>query len=121
MQCEIDKELREVELILIDHWTRSADPVVFKITHQFRENTDVFSQVEIANEQIALQQESARTLGLLSPNRIVKALIAFANFTAEREIPVPSRVEWYVFERIPEIFTTCEIVQVTEIVIVSGI
>jgi hypothetical protein len=49
----------------------------------------------------------------------VKALITFADFTAEREIPVPSRVEWYVFQGIPEIFTTCGIVQVTEIVIVS--
>src|ERR1700693_5328548 len=107
MQFEIDKELREVELILIDHWTRSADPVVFPITHQFREKTDVFSQVQIAKEQIALQQESARTLGLLSPKRIAKALIAFADFTAEREIPVPSRVEWYVFERIPKIITAC--------------
>jgi len=68
-----------------------------------------------------LQQESAGTLGLLSPRRIVKALIAFANFTAEREIPVPWRFEWDVFERIPEIFTTCRIVQVTEIVIVSDI
>jgi hypothetical protein len=57
--------------------------------------------VEIAKQQIALQQESAATLGWLSPKRIVKALIAFADFTAEREIPVPSRVEWYVFERIP--------------------
>jgi hypothetical protein len=75
--------------------------------------------VEIAKEQITLQQKSAGTLGLLSPERIVKALIAFADFTAEREIPVPSRVEWYVFERIPEIFMTCGIVQVTEIVIVS--
>src|SRR6202158_1617038 len=119
MQFEIDKELREVELILIDHWTRSADPVVFKITHQYRENTDVVSQVEIAKQQIALQQESARTLGLLSPKRIVKALIAFADFTAEREIPVPSRVEWYVFERIPEILSACGIAQVAEIVIVS--
>src|SRR5580700_10066871 len=121
MQFEIDKELGEIELILIDHWTRSADPVVFPITHQFRENTDVFSQVEIAKEQIALQQKSARALGLLSPKRIVKALIAFADFTAERKIPISSRVEWYVFERIPEIFTTCRIVQVTEIVIVSDI
>jgi hypothetical protein len=51
----------------------------------------------------------------------VKALIAFADFTAERKIPIPSRVEWYVFEPIPEIFTTCGIVQVTEIVIVSDI
>ncbi len=75
--------------------------------------------MEIAKQQIALQQKSAATLGWLSPKRIVKALIAFANFTAEREIPVPSRVEWYVFERIPEIFPTCGIVQVTEIVIVS--
>src|SRR5271169_6541525 len=103
MQFEIDKELREVELILIDHWTRSADPVVFKIAHQFRENADVFPQVEIAKEQIALQQKSAGTLGLLSPKRIVKALIAFADFTAEREIPISPRVEWYVLERIPEI------------------
>src|SRR5713226_2616406 len=121
MQGEIDKELREVELILIDHWTRSADPVVFPIAHQLRENAYIFSQVEIAKEQIALQQESAGTLGLLSPKRIVKALIAFADFTPQREIPVPSRVEWYVFERIPEIFATCGIVQVTEIVIVSSI
>jgi len=121
MQFEIDKELREVELILIDHWTRSADPVVFPIAHQFRENPNVFSQAQIAKEQIALQQISAGTLGLLSPKRIVKALIAFANFTAEREIPVPSRVEWYVFERIPEIIAACGIAQVTEIVIVSGI
>ena len=58
---------------------------------------------------------------MLSPKRIVKALIAFADFPAERKIPIPSRVEWYVFERIPEIFTTCGIVQVTEIVIVSDI
>ena len=121
MQFEIDKELREVELILIDHWARSADPVVFPIAHQFRENTYVFSQVEIAKEEIALQQVSAATLGLLSPKRIVKALIAFADFTAERKIPVPSRVEWYIFERIPEIITACGIAQVTEIVIVSGI
>src|SRR5712672_574185 len=110
MQREIDKELREIELILIDGRARSADSGVFPLAHQFRENPYVFSQVEIANQQIALQQESAGTLGLLSPRRIVKALIAFANFTAEREIPVPSRVEWYVFERIPEIFTTCRIV-----------
>ena len=75
--------------------------------------------MEIANEEIALQQVPAATLGLLSPKRIVKALIAFADFAAEREIPVASRVEWYVFERIPEIFMTCGIVQVTEIVIVS--
>ena len=121
MQFEIDKELREIELILIDHWSRSADPVVFKIAHQFRENSYVLSQVEIAKEQIALQQKSAATLGLLSPKRIVKALIAFANFTAERKVPVSSRVEWYVFERVPEIFATCGIVQVAEIVIVSDI
>src|SRR5260370_18255445 len=105
MQCEIDKELREVELILIDHWTRSPDSAVFPIAHQFRENPYVFSQVEIAKEQIALQQVSAGPLGLLSPKRIVKALIAFADFTAQREIPVPSPVEWHVFERIPEIIT----------------
>src|ERR1700731_2057900 len=121
MQREIDKELREVELILIDHWARSADSVVFPIAHQFRENPYVFSQVEIANEEIACQQVSAATLGLLSPKRIVKALIAFADFTAERKIPVPSRVEWYVFERIPEIITACGIAQVAEIVIVSDI
>src|ERR1700732_5526508 len=121
MQCEIDKELSEVELILIDHWTRSADSGVFPIAHQFRENPYVFSQVEIAKEQIALQQKSAGTLGLLSPKRIVKALIAFADFTAKREIPVPSRVEWSVFERIPEIIAACGIAQVTEIVIVSRI
>src|SRR6266481_7133824 len=121
MQCEIDKELREVELILIYHWTRSADSGVFPIAHQFRENPYVFSQVEIANQQIALQQESALTLGLLTPNRIVKALIAFANFAAKQEIPVPSRVEWYVFERIPKIITACGIAQVAEIVIVSDI
>src|SRR5208283_4344060 len=121
MHCEIDKELREIELILIDLWAWSADPVVFPIAHQLRENTYVFSQAEIAKEQIALQQVSAATLGLLSPKRIVKALIAFADFTAERKIPVPSRVEWYVFERIPEIITTCRIAEVTEIVIVSRI
>src|SRR5229473_5360564 len=121
MQCEIDKELREVELILIDHWTRSADSGVFPIAHQFRENAYVFSQVKIANQQIALQQESAGALGLLSPKRIVKALIAFADFTAQREIPVPLRVERYVFERIPEIIAASGIAQVTEIVIVSGI
>ena len=119
MQFEIDEELGEIELILIDHWTRSADSGVFPIAHQFRENPYVFSQVEIAKQEIAVQQVSARTLGLLSPKRIVKALITFADFTAEREIPVPSRVEWYVFQGIPEIFTTCGIVQVTEIVIVS--
>src|ERR1700674_5212947 len=117
MQCEIDKELREVELILIDGRARSADSGVFPIGHQFRENPYVFSQVEIAEQEIALQQVSARTLGLLSPKRIVKALIAFADFTPERKIPVPSRVDWYVFERIPEIITACGIVQVTEIVI----
>ena len=121
MQFQIDKELREIELILIDGRARSADPGVFPIAHQFRENPYVFSQVEIAKQEIALQQISARTLGLLSPKRIVKALIAFADFTAERKIPIPSRVEWYVFERIPEIFMTCRIVQVTEIVIVSDI
>ena len=121
MHFEIDKELREVELILIDHWTRSAGSVVFEIAHQLRENTYVFSQVEIAKEQIALQQKSAATLGWLSPKRIVKALIAFADFTAERKIPVPSRVEWYVFERIPKIIAACGIAQVTEIVIVSDI
>jgi hypothetical protein len=77
--------------------------------------------VEIAKEQIALQQKSAATLGWLPPKRIVKALIAFADFTAERKIPVPSRVEWYVFERIPKIIAACRIVQVTEIVIVSDI
>jgi len=119
MQREIDKELREIELILIDGRARSADSAVFPIAHQFRENPYVFSQVEIAKQEIAVQQVSARTLGLLSPKRIVKALITFADFTAEREIPVPSRVEWYVFQGIPEIFTTCGIVQVTEIVIVS--
>src|SRR3984893_6695040 len=121
MQREIDKELREVELILIDGRARSADPGVFPIAHQFRENPYVFSQVEIANEEIALQQVSAATLGLLSPERIVKALIAFADFTAERKIPVPSRVEWYVFEWIPKIISACGIAQVTEIVIVSDI
>jgi hypothetical protein len=77
--------------------------------------------VEIAKEQITLQQVSTATLRLLSPKRIVKALIAFADFTAEREIPVPSRIEWYVFERIPKIITTSGIEEVTEIVIVSGI
>ena len=77
--------------------------------------------MEIAKQEIALQQVSAATLGLLSPKRIVKALIAFADFTAERKIPVSSRVEWYVFERIPKIITACGIVQVTEIVIVSDI
>src|SRR5258708_13900157 len=112
MQCEIDKELREVELILIDHWTRSADSGVFPIAHQFREDAYIFSQVEIANQQIALQQESAGTLGLLSPRRIVKALIAFANFTAEREVPVPSRVQWCVFQRIPKIITPSRIAPV---------
>src|SRR5271169_6436309 len=121
MQCEIDKELREIELILIDLWARSADPVVFPIAHQLRENAYVFSQVEIAKEEIALQQVSAGTLGLLSPKRIVKALIAFADFTAEREIPMPSRVEWHVFERIPEVITASGIAQVAEIVIVSDI
>ena len=121
MQREIDKELREIELILIDGRARSADPGVFPIAHQFRENPYVFSQVEIAKQEIAVQQVSARTLGLLSPKRIVKALIAFADFTAEREIPISSRVEWYVFERIPKIIKTCGIVQVTEIVIVSDI
>src|SRR5260370_28727967 len=105
--------------MLIDHWTRSADSAVFPIAHQFRENPYGFSEMEIAKQEIAVQQVSARTLGLLSPKRIVKALIAFANFTAERKIPVPSRVEWYVFERLPKIITTCAIVQVTEIVIVS--
>src|SRR5690242_11209524 len=119
MQRKIDKELCEIEPILIDLWARSADPVVFPIAHQVRENTYAFAQVEIAKEQITLQQESAATLGLLSPKRIVKALIAFADFTAEREIPVPSRIEWYVFERIPEILTTYGIAQVTEVVIIS--
>src|SRR5271156_3779347 len=121
MQFEIDKELREVELILIDHRPRSTNPVVFPITHQFREDTDVLSQVEIGKEQIALQQVPAATLGLLSPKRVVKALIAFPDFTAERKIPVPSRVERYVFERIPQIITACGIAQVTEIVIVTSI
>ena len=104
---------------MIDLWSRSADPVVFPITHQFGENPYVFSEVEITKQEIALQQVPAGTFGLLSPKRVVKAFIAFADFTAERKIPVPSRVEWYVFERIPEILTTCWIVQVTEIVIVS--
>src|SRR5712675_2801139 len=117
MQREIDKELREIELILIDGRARSAYSGVFPIAHQFRENPYVFSQVEIAKEQIALQQKSAGTLGLLSPKRIVKALIAFADFTAEREIPIPSCVEWYVFERIPKIIAACGIAQVAEIII----
>jgi hypothetical protein len=77
--------------------------------------------VEIAKQEIAMQQVSAGTFGLLSPQRIVKALIAFADFTPERKIPVPLSVEWYVFERIPEIITACGIVQVAEIVIVSDI
>jgi hypothetical protein len=58
-------------------------------------------------------------LGLLSPKRIVKSLIAFSAFTAKRKVPVPSDFEWYVFEWIPEIFATCGIVKVAEIVIVS--
>src|SRR5882757_3733431 len=119
MQREIDKELREIELILIDGRARSADSGVFPIAHQFRENPYVFSQVENGKQQIAVQQVSAGTLGLLSPKRIVKALIAFADFTAEREIPVPSRVESYVLERIPKIIAACGIGQVAEIVIVS--
>jgi hypothetical protein len=77
--------------------------------------------VEIAEQEIALQQVSAGTLGLLSPKRIVKALIAFADFTAEREIPVPLGIEWYVFDRIPEIIVTCWITEVTEVVIVSRV
>jgi hypothetical protein len=68
-----------------------------------------------------LQQVSAGALGLLSPKGIVKALIAFPDFTPEREIPVPLGVERYEFERIPEVSTAGGIAEVTEIVIVSGI
>src|SRR5258708_15342801 len=71
---EIDKDLREIELILIDLCARALDPGVFPSAHQLRENTDVLSQVEITKEEIALQQESAGTLGLLSPKRVVKVL-----------------------------------------------
>src|SRR5260221_11026116 len=62
VQFQIDKELREVELILIDGRARSADPGVFPIAHQFSENPYVFSQVEIAKQKIAWQPTAARTL-----------------------------------------------------------
>src|SRR5438445_6838280 len=119
MQCEIDKELCEVELILIDHRTRSADSGVFPIAHQFRENPYVFSEVEIAKKHIALQRISTGTLRLSSPKRIVKSLVTLANLTTERQVPVVLAIERYVFEWIPEIVAAGRIAKVTEIVIIS--
>ncbi len=120
MQCEINKELGEIELILIDLWARSLDPAVFPFAHWLDEYPQIVAEMKIGEQHVTLQQVAFWALRLLSPERIVRALITFADFTAKRKVPVPSRVEWYVFKRIPEIITTCGIAQVTEVVIVSS-
>jgi hypothetical protein len=106
-------------LILVDLGAWPTYPTIFPIANQISENPYVFSEVEIARKQIALQRISTRTLRLLSPKGIVKSLVTLANLTTDRQVPVVLAIERYVFERIPEVVATGRIAKVTEIVIIS--
>lgn len=119
MQSHISKKLREIELILIDLWARPAYSCVFPFARRFNKDPQVFSEMEIAEQHISLQYVAVGALGLLSPKRIVKTLVALANFTTDGEIPVPLLIERDVFERIPEVGAADRIAKVREVVIIA--
>ena len=99
---QVEERLLEVELVLVDR-VRRAFAAVLEGAVELAEHTDVRSEMEVAEQHVALQEDAVIVLRIVAPDRVVRVLVALAHLAAERQVGVAALVERDVFERVERI------------------
>jgi hypothetical protein len=79
---KVEERLLKGKLILVDR-IRGAFAAALEGAVELAEQTDVRSEVEVAEHHVALQEHAVIVLRVVAPDRVVRVLVAFAHLAAE--------------------------------------
>ena len=89
IELHVEERLVQVEFVLVSR-SRPTPAAVLQAALELAEQTDVLAHVEVAMEEIALE-EIAVVLRVLPPVGVIEVFVPLPRLTAEGEIPAARR------------------------------